>query len=156
MNRDRKTRPRMKAVEQFAKLGPVGVLKFRCTTRSERTYRCRRTHRFGVMCAAQGAYVRRRSWAGYTINTFEFEFSTGTGEGEGWRFERYRDLSAGSVSGWLICVASNELQNVLKFCRGFASICVPVEHGLLSLPVDNFEGIISASEVIGKGKKILG
>jgi Integrase core domain len=33
---------------------------------------------FGVMCAAQGACVRRRSWAGYTINMFEFEFPTGT------------------------------------------------------------------------------
>jgi hypothetical protein len=32
----------------------------------------------GVMCAAQGASVRRRSWAGYTINMFEFEFPTGT------------------------------------------------------------------------------
>jgi hypothetical protein len=51
MNRDRKTRPRMKAVEQFAKLGPVGVLKFRCTTRSGRTYRCRRTRR----CVPNGA-----------------------------------------------------------------------------------------------------
>jgi hypothetical protein len=36
------------------------------TTRSERTYRCRSTRRFGVMCAEQGACVRRRSWAGYT------------------------------------------------------------------------------------------
>jgi hypothetical protein len=36
--------------------------------------------RFGVMRAAQGACVRRRSWAGYTINMFEFEFRTGTGE----------------------------------------------------------------------------
>jgi hypothetical protein len=26
----------------------------------------------------QGACVRRRSWAGYTINMFEFEFPTGT------------------------------------------------------------------------------
>jgi hypothetical protein len=42
------------------------------------TYRCRRTRRFGVMCAEQGPCVRRRSWAGYTINTFEFEFPTGT------------------------------------------------------------------------------
>ena len=33
------------------------------TTRSERTYRCRRTRRFGVMCAEQGACVRHRSWA---------------------------------------------------------------------------------------------
>jgi hypothetical protein len=33
-----------------------------------------------VMCAEQGACVRRRSWAGYTINMFEFEFPTGTGE----------------------------------------------------------------------------
>jgi hypothetical protein len=41
------------------------------TTRSERTYCCRRTRRFGVMCAEQGACVRRRSWAGYTINVFE-------------------------------------------------------------------------------------
>jgi hypothetical protein len=49
------------------------------TTRSERTYRCRRTLRFGVMCAAQGACVRRRPWAGYTINMFAFEFPTGTG-----------------------------------------------------------------------------
>jgi hypothetical protein len=49
------------------------------TKRSERTYRCRRTRRFGVMCAAQGARVRRRSWAGYTINMFEFEFPTGLG-----------------------------------------------------------------------------
>jgi hypothetical protein len=48
------------------------------TTRSERTYRCRRTRRFGVMRAEQGACVRRRSWAGYTINMFEFEFPTGT------------------------------------------------------------------------------
>jgi hypothetical protein len=31
-----------------------------------------------VMCAEQGACVRRRSWAGYTINMFEFEFPTGT------------------------------------------------------------------------------
>jgi hypothetical protein len=30
------------------------------------------------MCAEQGVCVRRRSWAGYTINMFEFEFSTGT------------------------------------------------------------------------------
>jgi hypothetical protein len=30
------------------------------------------------MCAEQGACVRRRSWAGYTINMFEFEFPTGT------------------------------------------------------------------------------
>jgi hypothetical protein len=49
------------------------------TTRSERTYRCRRTRRFGAMCAEQGACVRPRSWAGYTINMFEFEFPTGTG-----------------------------------------------------------------------------
>jgi hypothetical protein len=49
------------------------------TTRSERTYRCRTTRTFGVMCAEQGACVRRRSWAGYTINMFEFEFPTGTG-----------------------------------------------------------------------------
>jgi hypothetical protein len=48
------------------------------TTRSERTYRCRRTRRFGVMGAEQGACVRRRSWEGYTINMFEFEFPTGT------------------------------------------------------------------------------
>ena len=46
------------------------------TTRSERTYRCRRTRRLGVMCAEQGACVRRRSWAGYTINMFEFEIPT--------------------------------------------------------------------------------
>jgi hypothetical protein len=58
------------------------------TTRSERTYRCRRTRRFGVMCAAQGACVRRRPWAGYTINMFEFEFLTGTGH-----------TSAGPVDG---------------------------------------------------------
>jgi transposase InsO family protein len=44
---------------------------------SERTYRCRRTRRFGVMCVEQGACVRRRSWAGYTIDMFEFEFPTG-------------------------------------------------------------------------------
>jgi hypothetical protein len=31
----------------------------------------------GVMCAEQGACVRRRSWAGYTIDMFEFEFPTG-------------------------------------------------------------------------------
>jgi len=37
------------------------------TTRSERTCRCRRPRRFGVMCAEQGACVRRRSWAGYAI-----------------------------------------------------------------------------------------
>jgi hypothetical protein len=37
------------------------------------------SHRFGVMCAEQGACVRRRSWADYTINMFEFEFPTGTG-----------------------------------------------------------------------------
>jgi hypothetical protein len=30
------------------------------------------------MCAEQGACVRRRSWAGYTVNMFEFEFPTGT------------------------------------------------------------------------------
>jgi hypothetical protein len=48
------------------------------TTRSERTYRCRRTRRFGVMCAEQGACVRHRSSAGYTIK-FEFEFPTGRG-----------------------------------------------------------------------------
>jgi hypothetical protein len=30
------------------------------------------TRRFGVMCAEQGACVRRRSWAGFTINMFEF------------------------------------------------------------------------------------
>jgi hypothetical protein len=48
------------------------------TTKSERTYRCGRTRRFGVMCAEQGACVRRRPWAGYTINMFEFEFPTGT------------------------------------------------------------------------------
>jgi hypothetical protein len=29
------------------------------------------------MCAERGACVRRRSWAGYTINIFEFEFPTG-------------------------------------------------------------------------------
>jgi hypothetical protein len=51
------------------------------TTRLERTYRCRTTRRFGVMCAEQGACVSRRSWAGYTINMFEFEFPTGTGLG---------------------------------------------------------------------------
>jgi hypothetical protein len=49
------------------------------TTSSARTYRCRRTPRFGVMCAEQGACVRRRSWASYTIHMFEFEFPTGTG-----------------------------------------------------------------------------
>jgi hypothetical protein len=42
------------------------------------THRCRRTRRFGVMCAEQGACVRRRSWAAYTIDMFEFEFPTGT------------------------------------------------------------------------------
>jgi hypothetical protein len=31
------------------------------------------------MCAEQGACVRRRSWAGYTIDMFEFEFPKGTG-----------------------------------------------------------------------------
>jgi hypothetical protein len=45
----------------------------------ERTYRCRRTRRFGVTYAKQGACVRRRSWAGYTINMFEFEFRQGQG-----------------------------------------------------------------------------
>jgi hypothetical protein len=30
--------------------------------------------------AKQGACVRRRSWAGCTINMFEFEFPTGTGK----------------------------------------------------------------------------
>jgi hypothetical protein len=57
------------------------------TTRSERTYRCRRTRRFGVMCAEQGAWVRRPSWAGYTMNMFEFEFPAGTGD-PGGRGER--------------------------------------------------------------------
>jgi hypothetical protein len=33
-----------------------------------------------VMYAEQGACVRRRSWAGYTINMLEFEFPTGTGQ----------------------------------------------------------------------------
>src|SRR5262249_15986079 len=47
------------------------------STRSERTYPCRRTRRFGVMCVEQGARVRRRPWAGCTINMFEFEFPTG-------------------------------------------------------------------------------
>jgi hypothetical protein len=46
--------------------------------RGQRTYRCRRTRLFGVMCATQDACVRRRSWAGYTIDMFEFEFPTGT------------------------------------------------------------------------------
>jgi hypothetical protein len=31
------------------------------------------------MWAERGACVRRRSWAGYTINRFEFEFPTGIG-----------------------------------------------------------------------------
>jgi hypothetical protein len=48
------------------------------TTRAERTHRCRRTRQFGVMCAAQGACIRRRSWADYSINMFKFEFPTGT------------------------------------------------------------------------------
>jgi hypothetical protein len=39
MNRDPKTRPGMKAIQQFLKLGPVGVLKPSCTTTSERTGR---------------------------------------------------------------------------------------------------------------------
>jgi hypothetical protein len=30
------------------------------------------------LCAEQGACVRRRSWAGYTINMFEFKFRQGT------------------------------------------------------------------------------
>jgi hypothetical protein len=34
--------------------------------------------RFSVMRDEQGACVRRRSWAGYTIDMFEFEFPTGT------------------------------------------------------------------------------
>ena len=34
MNRDPKARPWMKAVEQIPKLGPVGVLKPRCTTKN--------------------------------------------------------------------------------------------------------------------------
>jgi hypothetical protein len=46
------------------------------STRSERTYRSRRTRRFGVMYAEQAAHVRRRSWPGYTMNIFEFEFPT--------------------------------------------------------------------------------
>src|ERR1700757_3177226 len=62
------------------------------TTRSERTYRCRRTRRFGVMRAEQGACVRRRSWAGYTINMFEFEFPTGTGDRQPfWAYGRDKD-----------------------------------------------------------------
>jgi hypothetical protein len=60
------------------------LTSYHTTTRSERTYRYRRTCRFGVMCAEQGACVRRRSWAGYTINMFEFEFPTGTGMRRKW------------------------------------------------------------------------
>jgi hypothetical protein len=36
MKRDLKTRPRMKGVKQFPKLGPVGVLKPLCTIASSR------------------------------------------------------------------------------------------------------------------------
>jgi hypothetical protein len=46
-------------------------------------YRCRRTRRFGVMCAEQGACVRRRSWAGYTINMFEFDFDRDNADRDG-------------------------------------------------------------------------
>jgi hypothetical protein len=55
------------------------------TTRSERTYRRRRTRRFGVMCAGLRAWARRRSWAGYTINMFDFEFPAGTTAASGER-----------------------------------------------------------------------
>jgi hypothetical protein len=69
-------------IDQIDMTGPFEVLsRLRIrpiASRSERTYRCRRTRRFGVMCAEQGACVRRRSCAGYTINMFEFEFPTGT------------------------------------------------------------------------------
>jgi hypothetical protein len=48
------------------------------TTRSERTYHWRRTCRFGVMCAEQGACVcRHLGWA-TPSNMFEFAFPTGT------------------------------------------------------------------------------
>jgi hypothetical protein len=43
----------------------------------------------GAMCAEQGACVRRRSWAGYTINMFEFKFPTGQRSKARWSRRKY-------------------------------------------------------------------
>ena len=44
VNADPKTEPRMPWVQQFPKLGSVGVLKLSCTTRSGRTHRSDTNH----------------------------------------------------------------------------------------------------------------
>jgi hypothetical protein len=65
-----------------------------------------RTRRFGVMCAEQGACVRRRYWAGYTIYMFEFEFPTGTGLAQLGRAETQR--TAITCAHWAKPVASRQ------------------------------------------------
>jgi hypothetical protein len=94
------------------------------TTRSERTYRCRRTRRFGVMCAEQGACVRRRSWAGYTIVMFELEFPTGTAAPIAQDLS-YRLLQLGLVAN---AVVDSHVQSVSAGMTGPTVTTITVSH----------------------------
>src|SRR5450756_2950678 len=79
MDKDRQTEPWMPPIQQLAKAGPVGVIKLRCITPSERISLCTRMRRFLVRFIRLESFVHTRSSASFTITTSGFKFSVHTG-----------------------------------------------------------------------------
>src|SRR5664279_1821410 len=67
MDKNRQAEPWMPPIQKLAKAGPVGVIKLRCTTPSERIGLCTRMRRFLVRFIRPESFVHTRSSAGFTI-----------------------------------------------------------------------------------------
>jgi hypothetical protein len=79
MNANSATKPRMMPIKNLAKNGPVGVLKPRCTTTSERIGHWIRIRRSIAKFSESEASNHTPSLAPFTTTTPEFKFSVYTG-----------------------------------------------------------------------------
>ena len=78
MDKDRQTEPWMPPIQKLAKAGPVGVIKLRCTTTSERIGHWTKTRRPFARFSGPESSVHTRYSADFIITTSGFRFSVHT------------------------------------------------------------------------------
>jgi hypothetical protein len=122
MNVNQAPRPGMPRVKKLARLGPVGVLSSRCTTKSGRIDRCPKTRRRFVRFSSPELSTHGPCLADFTIITSGFSFSVHTGLkrtdsddlGVYWRSvgSGTQDASSRCASSRLRCVRNDRASNL--------------------------------------------